>query len=331
VRLPNGFGAVVKLGGNRRRPYAARVTTGWSAEGRQLQRYLGYFTTRTEALTALAEFNAHPHDLDNRRMTFAELYERWGRAKHPDGVPPRYTTAYANAKGLHGMAFVDIRRRHIQGAVDALTELGYGSRKNVKTLCSQLFKYAVDLELVTTNLASGVELPAQAESDVHRPFTDDELAELWRRADDHAVRIALVLSYTGLRPTELLRIRTADVHLDQRVMYGGMKTAAGRNRCVPIADKVYPFIREWYGDGSAPVLVSEPADYQRLRRLWLKCPLLQGHLPHDGRHTCATRLDNAGVDLKTQQLILGHRSASITRRVYTHKTVQQLLDAVNRL
>ena len=29
MRLPNGYGGVVKLSGNRRRPYAARITTGW--------------------------------------------------------------------------------------------------------------------------------------------------------------------------------------------------------------------------------------------------------------------------------------------------------------
>jgi integrase len=40
-------------------------------------------------------------------------------------------------------------------------------------------------------------------------------------------------------------------------------------------------------------------------------------------------MDDAGVPLKTMQLILGHRSADITHRVYTHKTIQQLIDAIN--
>jgi integrase len=55
------------------------------------------------------------------------------------------------------------------------------------------------------------------------------------------------------------------------------------------------------------------------------------HLPHDCRHTCATLLANADVDKKIIQLILGHRSQDITDRVYTHKTLSQLIDAVNRL
>lgn len=55
------------------------------------------------------------------------------------------------------------------------------------------------------------------------------------------------------------------------------------------------------------------------------------HLPHDGRHTCASLLDNAGINLKTIQLILGHRSANITHRVYTHKTIEQLVEAINQI
>ncbi|MBR6013189.1 MAG: tyrosine-type recombinase/integrase [Selenomonadaceae bacterium] len=55
------------------------------------------------------------------------------------------------------------------------------------------------------------------------------------------------------------------------------------------------------------------------------------HLPHDGRHTCATLLDDAKVPLKIQQLILGHSSPNIANPVYTHKTIQQLIDAINRI
>lgn len=41
--------------------------------------------------------------------------------------------------------------------------------------------------------------------------------------------------------------------------------------------------------------------------------------------------DNAGVNLKTAQLILGHASHDVTRRVYTHKTIQQLIDAIDSI
>jgi integrase len=50
--------------------------------------------------------------------------------------------------------------------------------------------------------------------------------------------------------------------------------------------------------------------------------LSMDHLPHDGRHTCATLLDNAGISKTIVKKILGHFSQDITEKVYTHKTIK---------
>ena len=338
MRLPNSYGSITKLPGKRRKPYAVRVTAGWTDDGRQIQKYLGYYAKRTEAIAALMAYNENPYDLDSHKVTFAELYERWGENKYSGDIPNCYKAAYKRVPHLHDMAFVDIRKRHIQGEVDAC-ELGYSTKKNIKTLCNKLCNFAIDLELVTANVATTVELPPSEDSDMHNPFTDAELALLWQHTDDEGARFALILSYTGLRPTELLKIKVADVHLDERYMMGGLKTPAGKNRAIPIAEKIFPFISEMYSPDNE-YLVIDSRDgkpmktYDRLRdHIWERSPIIMGlpteHLPGDGRHTCASLLDNAKVDLKTMQLILGHRSANITHRVYTHKTIQQLVEAIN--
>ena len=82
MRLPNGYGGVVKLSGARRRPYAARITTGWyynDQTGKRVQRYqiLGYAATRAEALQILAHYNDYPIDGASLKLTFADIYERW--------------------------------------------------------------------------------------------------------------------------------------------------------------------------------------------------------------------------------------------------------------
>ena len=82
MRLPNGYGGVVKLSGARRRPYAARITTGWyynDQTGKRVQRYqiLGYAATRAEALQILAHFNDYPIDGASLKLTFADIYERY--------------------------------------------------------------------------------------------------------------------------------------------------------------------------------------------------------------------------------------------------------------
>ena len=171
-----------------------------------------------------------------------------------------------------------------------------------------------------------------------RPFTPEELQILWQNSDDFTVKIALILCYTGLRPIELLKMKNSDVHLAEKYMRGGVKTAAGKNRVIPIAEKILPFISEMYNPQNEFLITQsgKPIKYQNfLQKNWRKNEILKSlpakHLPHDGRHTCATLMDDAEVPLKIRQLILGHSSKDITNRVYTHKTIQQLIDAINRI
>lgn len=238
------------------------------------------------------------------------------------------------------MKFIDVRKRHIQGVIDA-SPLKYQAKSHMKSLCGQMFKLAIDLEIVTTNFASLVEMPPHEASKIHKPFTEEELQILWNNTDDIGARIALILCYTGLRPTELIEIKTQDIHLEDWYMRGGIKTAAGKNRIIPIAEKIYPFIEQMYNRESYSLNIfdyggNQITSYQRLLcHLWKKSPVLnslaQKHLPHDGRHTCATLLDNAEVPLKIRQMILGHSSTDITNQIYTHKTTSQLIDAINRI
>ena len=148
--------------------------------------------------------NENPFDLATREVTFADLYEKWLTLKERGKqVTASNTAAYKNLEPLHNMPFIDIRKRHIQGVIDS-SDLSYASKQRMKVLCNQLFKYAIDQEIVTTNFAVLVELPPNPQSQIHKPFTPTELDLLWQNTADIGVRIALILCYTGLRPTELL-------------------------------------------------------------------------------------------------------------------------------
>ena len=88
MRLPNGYGGVVKLSGNRRRPYAARITTGWyhnDKTGKRVQKFqvIGYAASRAEALQILAKYNDYPIDAAALKLTFHDIYLRWSEEKFP--------------------------------------------------------------------------------------------------------------------------------------------------------------------------------------------------------------------------------------------------------
>ena len=64
MKLPNGFGSVHKLTGNRRKPWRARKTVGWDfdpVEKKAKQKYItiGYYTTQKDAIQALAGTGEH--------------------------------------------------------------------------------------------------------------------------------------------------------------------------------------------------------------------------------------------------------------------------------
>ena len=337
MRLPNGYGSVVKLAGKRRKPYGARITVYWTDDGKQVFKYLGYYKKRQEALEALQIYNKSPYDLETHKLTFADIYQKWAQERYKDDpVPNTYTSAFKHASALNDMQFTNIRAYHIQDVIDTC-KLGYSTKKNIRILISQLYKFCIIHEICNTDYAKLTKLPPAVESRVHKPFTRNEIDLLWQHIDDIGARFALVYIYTGMRPTELLKIKIKDVHLNESYMMGGMKTAAGINRAIPIHNRISPFIKDWYND-SNEYLVMNSSDgkpmlnYDRLRMyVWQRSPILRAmdHKPHDGRHTCATLLDDAGVNKKVIQLILGHKSRDITHRVYTHKTLTQLIDGIN--
>jgi len=52
------------------------------------------------------------------------------------------------------------------------------------------------------------------------------------------------------------------------------------------------------------------------------------HTPHDCRHTFRSRLDSAGANKKCIDMMMGHKSKDVGERVYTHKTIKELKDAI---
>lgn len=332
IKLPNGYGSVYKLQGNRRRPFAVAVTVGL-IDGRYKRRMLGYYATRKEALAALSEYNRNPYDLDAATMTLAEMFDKWKEYREGRKKPPSqgYTSAFRHCEKYHKTRFSDIGPVQIQDMVDNAPSPVLAQR--IKGLFNMIYKYAILTGISTTSPTAAIELPKRPKSTMHKPFTEEEISQLWERQEDFSARLALVYCYTGLRPMELIHIKRADVHLAERYMVGGMKTDAGKNRTIPIAEKILPIIETWYNqDGEYLVPVRRRANNIVLDIFKAsEVPAVAAHLPHDGRHTCETMLDNARVSKRTIQLILGHAGRDIDEDVYTHKTRQQLIDAINMI
>jgi integrase/recombinase XerD len=149
-----------------------------------------------------------------------------------------------------------------------------------------------------------------------------------------------LLYATGLRVSELINVRAADLHLDEAYL-----TCVGKGRkerIVPIGDQATQWI-EKYRREVRPQLVRKvrlkPDKARRqhdtlfvnarggpmtrvgfwkiLKQYGRKANLPRSLSPHVLRHSFATHLLERGADLRAIQLMLGHADLSTTQ-IYTH-------------
>lgn len=55
------------------------------------------------------------------------------------------------------------------------------------------------------------------------------------------------------------------------------------------------------------------------------------HTPHDTRHTFITKAKESGVDEYILKLIVGHAIDDITEKVYTHRTLDELKQEIEKI
>lgn len=346
MRNPNGWGSVHKLPGNRRRPWRARITSGWTVDedGKHRQQYktIGWYATREEAMTALAEYNANPYEIDDA-ITFAELYEKWSAEKFPtisDSNVSGYKASYKACADLYNLKFAEIRRAHLQGVVDNCGK-AYPTLRKLKVFFGQMYDYAVQNDICDKDYSDFVDIarhkPKNPES-IHKPFTPEEITSLWENLPrDPYIGIILMMLYSGVRIGEMCALKKDDVHMAERYFdVKASKTQAGIRK-VPIAEITLPLWTHWMNLPGDHVLQKpsgggmDTNTYREVYFVNLLEKIGQDHLPHDTRHTCVSLLVKAGVDKVLIQRIVGHKGTDVTDNVYTHFEIKQLIDAINKI
>ena len=170
---------------------------------------------------------------------------------------------------------------------------------------------------------------------------------IWRRdrarIHRHAARFILLGLYTGTRHDALLRLRWTPsvdsgwIDLDHGLIYrrgDDERRTAKRRPPVPIAPKLAPHLRRARKDTATHVIEWESAPIAKERKAWASARDLAGLsadvTPHVLRHTCATWMLQAGVDLWKVAGVLG-ASEDMIRRVYGHHAADYLRDAVRAI
>ena len=342
MRNPNGFGSVFKLKGRRRKPWIARVTTGWTDDGRQLFLPVGYFTTKQEAMNALALHRVSPVS-PRAGITLSELYEEWSAGKYrkiTKSTENNYRAAWLHIKPLEKAKFADLRTGHWQAVIDRCADEGLSrsSLEKIRVLAVMLCDHAIKNDITNKNYATFIELP-RAEKTKKDRFTDLEIKQLEKQADVIPwVDTVLILIYTGMRISEMLGLTRFNVNLEQQVITGGVKTDAGKDRIIPTHPKILKYIRQRYDQAGAALICDDQGRRLTAKRYREKmyypaldaCGIRQ-LTPHKCRHTFCSLLAERGADTLSIQRLAGHTDDAFTANEYSHPEIEALRREIGRL
>lgn len=334
-RNPNGYGCVTKLSGNRSRPWVVKVTV-YDDQGDSKQVPVGYAESEEKANILLAEYNNNPWDIDREKVTLAILYQRWAKIKLPKlGKSNQISlkAAFKHCSKYYGVKYRSLKSYQMQDCIDNCG-CAYSTQWAIKNLFGHLDRFAFEIDLIDKMYSQITTAPPIPET-TREPFTDEQIESLWKIKDEPWVNTVLIYLYTGFRLQELLGMKTEQVNTKDWYFQGGVKSAAGKGRIVPIHPRIKPFVKALVDQGNTYLFsykgkkISKTQYYIFWGNVMEK--IKADRTPHEARHTFETRLDNAKGNKKCIDMLMGHKSKDVGNRVYNHKTIQQLEETINLL
>lgn len=178
-----------------------------------------------------------------------------------------------------------------------------------------------------------LKVPAKRSGRLPEPLGRSEVARLIAATRNAKHRVLLMTCYAaGLRVGELVRLQPTDIH-SERMLIRVDQGKGRKDRYTLLSPRLLEELRAYWraarpgawlfpgGDrsGPLPVATAQRVYYTAKAR----AGITHGHGIHSLRHSFATHLLEAGVDLPTIQRLLGHTSLATTAK-YLHVTSRHL-------
>ena len=206
--------------------------------------------------------------------------------------------------------------------------------RNVVGLIKNLYWYAVPRELCRKDFGRYVVMPKTKPEVHYEPFTDEELKILWSKRKDPAVKMILVMCYSGFRVSAYVQ-ENFKTDLKGGCFVGGIKTESGRNRVVPIHSAILPLLKSMVPEGEKkPVFFcgKSISQFRRDMKATLRRLGLKEKSPHSCRHTFSRLCESYGVREADRKRMMGHSFGNdITNGVYGHRTPEELRTEIEKI
>jgi len=260
-------------------------------------------------------------------------------------IAPKWGTMYLQ----------DVRTVDVELWLHTLT-FAPGTRSKIRNIMSAVFNHAIRHEWMDRNPISKVRTSAKRlrEPDVLSPT---EIASLLAELKLRERAMVMLAGSTGLRRSELVALTWRDIDLELmqvnvrrscvRNHFGDTKTEASR-KPVPLHPSVVKCLKVWREDSpyrgdddfifpSIRLKGKQPLSPDTLLKKIIRPAVVRAGIKdkaigwHSFRHSLATNLRAAGVDLKTAQELLRHANSRITLDVYTRAISATKREANNRV
>jgi integrase/recombinase XerD len=206
----------------------------------------------------------------------------------------------------------------------------------------RLFAWLLREDIIQHDPSGDIESPKLPRS-LPKSLSEQEVEKLLAAPDidaplglrDKAMLETLYAS--GLRVTELVSLRIAQVSLDMGVLRILGKGA--KERLTPLGQEAIEWIARYQKQARPELLGAKKSDalfvtgrgtamtrqsfWHLIKRHAFHAGIKQNISPHTLRHAFATHLINHGADLRVVQLLLGHSDITTTQ-IYTHVALERL-------
>jgi len=208
--------------------------------------------------------------------------------------------------------------------------------KNISIL-KAMFRKAVEWEMVEEETLKRVRMVKLLPENNRRLryLSKEECQSLVNACDSHLKPIVVTALNTGMRKGEILNLKWDNVDLQHGFILLD-RTKNGERREIPINSTLRATLQTLTRRLDIPYVFYDPATgkpYQDIKRSFktaLRRSKIHDFKFHDLRHTFASHLVMAGVDLTTVKELLGHRSLTMTLR-YAHLAPAHKVKAVDIL
>lgn len=292
--------------------------------------------------------------LEEENMTFEELAELWLTNEKQGAVKEQtLTNLKSQLKNIYSyigaIKVKELKQSHLEEIRKKQIELKKNDQYN-KALSTirAIIRYGIHKRILSTDITDGMKRITYRGLKKKRALSSEE-RNLVATADFNEFEECFLslLLYTGLRKSEALALDVSDINLEKKVISVSKtlvssksvrcclqeypKTKAG-NRQLPITAPLFPILSRYCTDRSGILFPSEQggfvgssAFFKRWKRILEKLQAANSGMDiadditaHMFRHTYASDLYKAGVDIKQAQYLLGHDDIKTTLDVYTH-------------